>query len=785
MTMIVRLVAFVAVFAASTGQAQLVLPSPCPVCTDEQEAGWSAAMRDGRMEVRDRGWGAVDGNTIGLTPAMKRWPWRPDVPNWWPYLETKQTVCGRVKNFHSYQATGPEFDANFFVQPYAPHDELYWAVRWIATQGEWQQPWTAANTSFFSGITETISQCGSEPCFEIEIDPDQSLHSTFFYDLPAGTSVLEDQDVCFYGPFVSEALHGWRPEIHPAEAIWWRDASNNLVGYLALIQDDSNRFGERGDFLAPPDASHWRPWAAAGRSHRIWNAFAVDAAPMSPLVIYVKNLDEYHRSPHYSGPHPGTHDLVQGDGRTHEVTYNGRTVLTVIEEADDRAVQVNFSTFCMSKVSKQLLGYITFVTFAGYNSTGQEGYQVLRIEQMPPSPVEHQTETAFVDADLPAGSRRVKGMAVFVDPTSPAGVERAKAIAVLPPAPSQPHRWISATLHRDEGVKELRADFPIVTVANEPPIGPQPPVASARYVLANGRERRLAVARNRDTTFIRDVPVSLPGELRLFAKDGRVLARADAGVALIGTFTAVTPSVTVQDPGAWSKLAAMVEWPTQSVTAPLATAVRRVLTWRLDFSTGYSGSRNGDPMPEDDSGIADVLNRALIRGSPFARRRLFGANGGPSLEWSVEIVDAQGRLRRVALKEGNEGVKGRVRVAGNRYTIELETGEMREPFLFAVHVHGVDINGMTFEARQLLGSHALVGEASSLTKQANLGFRELLPSPGPARPDGISHADGRAVTQSRTELMREVTQSGIFQFAHDGVITIGELRSLALSVRRK
>ncbi len=49
--------------------------------------------------------------------------------------------------------------------------------------------------------------------------------------------------VCVYGPWVQEALHGFRPEIHPSEAIYWTGDDGAL--YLAMILDASGRYDAR------------------------------------------------------------------------------------------------------------------------------------------------------------------------------------------------------------------------------------------------------------------------------------------------------------------------------------------------------------------------------------------------------------------------------------------------------------------------------------------------------------------------------------------------------------
>jgi hypothetical protein len=49
--------------------------------------------------------------------------------------------------------------------------------------------------------------------------------------------------LCGYGPWVQEAIHGFRPEIHPVEGLYWKtsDGSWNVL----MIQDASGRFDVR------------------------------------------------------------------------------------------------------------------------------------------------------------------------------------------------------------------------------------------------------------------------------------------------------------------------------------------------------------------------------------------------------------------------------------------------------------------------------------------------------------------------------------------------------------
>src|SRR5262249_23926849 len=155
--------------------------------------------------------------------------------------------------------------------------------------------------------------CGNNNCVHAEINPPANfdIRSAFeaqFDHLEDGdlsmhvfNSPAVGKDVCVYGPWVTDGNHGHRPEIHPAELIWWRqqreipreglfttDGDRILsLDYLhvAIQQDASNRFDLDGyfpnktDFLSCgfdgsefscPTYPGWtRPWAGPPRKSQL------------------------------------------------------------------------------------------------------------------------------------------------------------------------------------------------------------------------------------------------------------------------------------------------------------------------------------------------------------------------------------------------------------------------------------------------------------------------------------------------------------------------------------
>lgn len=65
---------------------------------------------------------------------------------------------------------------------------------------------------------------------------------------------------CMYGPWVMEQAHGYRAEIHPAQALWGQADGH---AYVFFTDDASHRFGDRRDFGQRFLSSNFRPWSGA------------------------------------------------------------------------------------------------------------------------------------------------------------------------------------------------------------------------------------------------------------------------------------------------------------------------------------------------------------------------------------------------------------------------------------------------------------------------------------------------------------------------------------------
>ena len=166
------------------------------------------------------------------------------------------------------------------------------------------------------GKTASGAEFYNNPWFYVEPETGEwwSFITDYFFYSQEYYSPLKGQLICMYGPWVGDGGHGGRPEIHPSEAIWWRDGENKqenvtLLGggtvpqgdgayHIMLLQDDSNRFYRIDCFIAPgggkkmsevdpEDWEDWQPWAQSPRSAVFRISFEVEKPDVgAPTPIY-------------------------------------------------------------------------------------------------------------------------------------------------------------------------------------------------------------------------------------------------------------------------------------------------------------------------------------------------------------------------------------------------------------------------------------------------------------------------------------------------------------------
>ena len=338
-----------------------------PSCSQAEIDEWN------RVHNSMQGVKAFDpvGNTIYHPPAEKDWVWPFGyINNWIPLSSQKQTLCGELHHFNVYDGGGAEMDWNNFVIPNPDFDHLITnALPYKGGDGIWC-------------VDDDWHTCeGNNYCMEAEITPDQSFYENPWFPKSVGASILEGRDVCFYGPWIRECVHGHRPEIHPSEMIWWKE---NKQYVMMVVQDDSNRFDERGDFdtdgLVP---SNWKPWAKPPMTAQFKIAF--QASPLQfglPLKMSIN--DDFKRFVVTSEDSQASADA--DNGTSHTLVVNGRSIITVEEkQANDRDIGVKFVDLCV-RSNGTIQGYVQLTTMVGGEDIGgDEGYHVIYATEPAPN----------------------------------------------------------------------------------------------------------------------------------------------------------------------------------------------------------------------------------------------------------------------------------------------------------------------------------------------------------------------------------------------------------------
>lgn len=199
--------------------------------------------------------------------------------NWSPLSDTKQMMCGRFARFDWNQVWTNENDWNLRILPSQFFEDAFKDA--VPYSTDKTQVWSCDPNP---NEDPARHQCGvaSGPefgqilhnCFEAEATPRSDEFQNPWFEkngLTNACSNIVDHSACVYGPYVTEAVHGNRPEIHPAEVLWWRNEQGTDWKSVAAqswtllhVQDASERFDEVSDFAPTPsdDLIDWGPWAA-------------------------------------------------------------------------------------------------------------------------------------------------------------------------------------------------------------------------------------------------------------------------------------------------------------------------------------------------------------------------------------------------------------------------------------------------------------------------------------------------------------------------------------------
>src|SRR5271165_1166076 len=159
--------------------------------------------------------------------------------NWHPLLETKQVSCGKLRHFKVYNFLFGEHDWNLYLEPVGAFQNAFQDA--LTYTSDKNQVWNCD----IPDNPRSSNDHSAPNCFEAEVTPLEEFRSDNPWFHPDNSNTLGiDKKVCAMGPWVEEDVHGGRPELHPVEAIWWKDKTAPLWTFIE-VQDSSHRFEDR------------------------------------------------------------------------------------------------------------------------------------------------------------------------------------------------------------------------------------------------------------------------------------------------------------------------------------------------------------------------------------------------------------------------------------------------------------------------------------------------------------------------------------------------------------
>jgi hypothetical protein len=276
---------------------------------------------------------------------------------WRPVNNQEMTLCGLFDKYDFYRDDG---DWNLSIVPNEAHTGI------IEGAYDGRPP-------------HDLGDCAHGLCMQAELQPDQGYSSNPWFSSTGGSPLL-GREVCVFGPWVKDCGHDCKPEIHPSQAIWWRDPPPSpgypeAIHFLA-IQDNSGRFDDRNDFDCnghePPGFRGWSD-SPVGVTFRI----PFDLDPSRGETKSIDILEITRRFVVTSSDPNRSHDGEQ------RVVYDGRTLLEVNELiGNDDDLGTSIVDVCRNPYDNHVVGFVNMnASLGGNDDRGEEGYFELLIQR--------------------------------------------------------------------------------------------------------------------------------------------------------------------------------------------------------------------------------------------------------------------------------------------------------------------------------------------------------------------------------------------------------------------
>jgi len=337
----------------------------------------------------------ADGGFVGAPSLRKRYFFFININNWFPLWPQKVSCCGQFHHFKTHNK-GSEDDWNLFVIP-DQHS------RFIIDFAEPHR----GNSHFNSGKGAEWSTCITDgDCVEAEITAIENsvVNSILPRNLEEDNFVpsMVGDTICVYGTAVREYVHNNRPEIHPAEIIWWSKPNEPDIHHVLVVQDASKRFGKENRYKnVNNETGPWQPWAQAPISTFLKIPFDIKASETDTIKYHLYEGASKHVKP--SAPSP--HDEPDNPLTILRIDRNDRIIVYEHQNRDED-IGVSFIDICKQS-GDRITGFINISINVGAGTNENQGIFYLRIEKNTPQP----------EIPLPMASLRQERINTDIDST--------------------------------------------------------------------------------------------------------------------------------------------------------------------------------------------------------------------------------------------------------------------------------------------------------------------------------------------------------------------------------
>jgi hypothetical protein len=296
---------------------------------------------------------------------------------WYMLTWDKRNVAGVFNRYGTEEEDHNAYDWNMMIDPFDEYKYVYEQA--LLNPCKTLARWPGCIDYSMQKVRCDDTDYNNHSCFWTEISPyhyflntNKWFKGTHDEHCKEGEFLKRGDTLAVYGFPVADEAHGYNPEIHPAQQIWFRykektnkDKSTYL---LFFIQDASDRFGNwsgspiYGQFLVPFRA---KPSAI---NPQVYTPVTMNISIAERHDLVTKNYPAY--------------SADADDGNSHALVVDGKKLVVVNEpqaQEDNKGLGISFTD--MSKLADGTIqGYVQVSMVLGDYNTDPIGVCVLELE---------------------------------------------------------------------------------------------------------------------------------------------------------------------------------------------------------------------------------------------------------------------------------------------------------------------------------------------------------------------------------------------------------------------